>query len=182
MRRRNSGRVPTHLSGRERERESKLTRGWGNFFPVQEDIMVGWFPGVQRFVLISRLAVCSVGGRLHTAAFESANNTIATRHARTHGGVRESEQTPRQTPHSISTNTTCKITHSRDCRSRNANLRARLRHICGLAPFAPVRSLAHHAFASAHAIVCSYSLCAMGLPIALPLTAFSSYIKRLLRT
>jgi hypothetical protein len=53
--------------------------------------MAGWFPGVQRFVLISRLAVCSVGEDDYTLQHFGANNTIATRHARTLTwcGVRE---------------------------------------------------------------------------------------------
>lgn len=58
--------------------------------------MAGWFPGVPRFVLISRLAVC-VQSELeddYTLQQLRANNTIATRYARAHtrrlAGARES--------------------------------------------------------------------------------------------
>lgn len=135
--------------------------------------MARWFPGVPRFVLISRLAVCVQSERTttHCSIWEQItplqHATLAhTRRGWLAGAAANTSFLI------LSTNTTCKITHSRDCRSRNANLRARLRRICGLAAFAPVRS--HRAkWICFGAIVCLCSLHAQ----ANKLLAYTSYFR-----
>jgi hypothetical protein len=58
--------------------------------------MAGWFPGVQRFVLISRLAVCSVGEDDYTTHCSISEQITPLQHATTlalsHGGVRQRER------------------------------------------------------------------------------------------